>query len=229
MNTSELTSLLLSLKVSLVATGMFLPFGIGAGWVLARSQKKWMPLLEAVVMLPLILPPVVTGYLLLIFLGRGGTVGGWLEEFFGIQLAFDCKGAALAAGVVSIPLMARSMKAAFEGIPPRLEDAARTLGASPWQVFWRVSLPLSKSGIWAGALLGFGRALGEFGATITFAGNIPEKTRTLPLAIYNATHQIGGDEAALRLVFISVLLAVGTVLVSEWLLRSGWYRRRTNG
>tara|TARA_Y100001934_G_scaffold202401_1_gene238555 strand:+ start:921 stop:1610 length:690 start_codon:yes stop_codon:yes gene_type:complete len=223
---AEWGALLTSLKVATIATVVFLPFGIGAGWLLARNQTKWGAFFEALVMLPLVLPPVVTGYLLLAVFGRGGPIGRFFIEFAGVEFAFNWKGASLAAGIVAFPLMARSMKAAFEGVPKRLEDAAKTLGATRWQVFWKVSLPLTRSGVGAGVLLGFGRALGEFGATITFAGNIPGETRTLPLAIYNATHQVGGESQALRLVLVSVLLAIGTVFLSEWLLRSGWYERR---
>lgn len=222
----EWTALYTSLKVALVATVFFLPLAIAAGWALVRIPSRWAALIESIVMLPLILPPVVTGYLLLALLGRGGPLGSILSNWLGIEFAFDWKGAALAAGIVAFPLMVRSIKAAFEVVPKRLEDAARTLGATPWQVFTKISLPLSRPGIWAGALLGFGRALGEFGATITFAGNIPGETRTLPLAIYNATHQIGDDLPAIRLVLISVALAVATVVLSEWLLRSGWYKKR---
>ncbi|MEL7213513.1 MAG: molybdate ABC transporter permease subunit [Pseudomonadota bacterium] len=209
----------LSLKVSLWATALSLPFGILTALVLARCHFPGKQLLNGLVHLPLILPPVVTGYLLLLTFGRRAPVGAWLEETFGLVLAFRWTGAALAAAIMAFPLMVRAIRLAIEAVDPRIEDAAATLGASRLMVFLTISLPLTLPGIIAGAILAFAKAMGEFGATITFVSNIPGETQTLPSAIYTALQVPGGESAVIRLVILSVILAMGALLVSEWLAR----------
>ncbi len=213
------TALLLSLRVSLVATLVALPLAIWLAWVLARRDFTGKSALSAVVHLPLVLPPVVTGYLLLIAFGRNGPLGAFFEATLGLTFAFRWTGAALAAGIMGFPLMVRAIRLALEAVDPRLEEAAATLGAPRWAVFAQVTLPLALPGILAGTVMGFAKAMGEFGATITFVANIPGETQTLPSAIY-ALLQIPGQEGpAAQLVLWAVAVSVGAVLVSEWLAR----------
>jgi len=215
----EWTAVALSLRVSLWATVLALPLAIAVAWVLARKEFWGKQLLNGVVHLPLILPPVVTGYLLLLTFGRRAPVGAWLYETFGLVLAFRWTGAALAAGIMGFPLMVRAIRLAIEGVDPKLEQAASTLGASKIWVFATVTLPLILPGVIAGAILGFAKAMGEFGATITFVSNIPGATQTLPSAIYAFLQVPGGEASALRLVVISVLIAMGALILSEVLAR----------
>lgn len=216
----EIEVVALSLRVGLVSVVASLPFAVGAAWLLARREFPGKALFDAVVHLPLVLPPVVVGYALLLLFGRNGPLGAILEPF-GIVFAFRWSGAALAAAVMGFPLVVRAIRLSMESIDPRLERAARTLGAGPWRTFFTITLPLAWSGLVTGSLLGFARALGEFGATITFVANIPGETRTLPLAIYGATQVPGGDAQALRLSILSVLLSLAALAISEWLVRRG--------
>ena len=210
----------LSLRVSFWATVVSLPVGIAVAYVLARYRFWGRQLLNGLVHLPLILPPVVTGYLLLLTFGRKGAVGAFLDQAFGLVFAFRWTGAALAAAVMAFPLMVRAIRMAIEAVDPRLEAAAGTLGASrPW-VFVTVTLPLILPGIIAGAILGFAKAMGEFGATITFVANIPGQTQTLPSAIYAYLQVPGGDAAAFRLVLVAIAIAMLALLLSEWVGRS---------
>ena len=214
----EWTAVALSLKVAAVATLASLLPGIAVAWLLARRRFPGRAILDGLVHLPLILPPVVTGYLLLLALGRRGLVGGWLAEV-GIVFAFRWTGAALACAVMGFPLMVRAMRLSIEAVDARLEQAAATLGARPLAVFLTVTLPLSLPGILAGAVLAFAKAMGEFGATITFVSNIPGETQTLPAAIYTLTQVPGGEAGALRLTLISVALSMAALLLSELLAR----------
>lgn len=213
------TALALSLKVSLVATLVSLPLGLLVAYALARWRFPGHGLLNGLVHLPLILPPVVTGYLLLLTFGRQGWVGSLLWDWFGVTFAFRWTGAALAAGVMAFPLLVRAIRLAIEAVDPKLEEAAATLGASRPVVFTTVTLPLILPGVIAGAVLAFAKAMGEFGATITFVANIPGETQTLPTAIYSFLQVPGGDGAALKLVLISVAVAMGALALSEWLSR----------
>jgi molybdate transport system permease protein len=215
----EWTAVLLSLRVATVATVVALPIGIAAAYGLARGSFWGKPLVEAIVYLPLVLPPVVTGYLLLITFGRRAPVGAFLADHFGIVFAFRWTGAALACGIMAFPLMVRAIRLSVEAIDRRLEDAASTLGASPFWNFATITLPLALPGIIAGATLAFARALGEFGATITFVSNIPGETQIISAAIYTLTQVPGGDAAALRLVVISIMISLAALVVSEWLAR----------
>ncbi len=214
----EWTALALSLRVALVATACSLPVGLLVAWLLARKRFPGHALLDGLVHLPLILPPVVTGYLLLIALGRRGLVGAWLAEL-GIVFAFRWTGAALACAVMGFPLMVRAMRLSIEAVDAKLEQAAATLGAPPAAVFLTVTLPLSLPGILAGAVLGFAKAMGEFGATITFVSNIPGETQTLPSAIYSLTQVPGGEAGALRLTLVSIAVSMTALLLSELLAR----------
>ncbi|MGH1368038.1 MAG: molybdate ABC transporter permease subunit [Maritimibacter sp.] len=224
---SEWQAVALSLRVSLVATIASLPLGFFVAFALARWRFPGHALLNALVHLPLIMPPVVTGYLLLLALGTRGPVGGFLADF-GIVFAFHWTGAALAAAIMAFPLLVRAIRLSIEAIDPRLEDAASTLGASKFWSFLTITLPLSLPGIIAGMVLAFAKAMGEFGATITFVANIPGQTQTLPSAIY-AFLQIPGQEgAALRLVTVSIVIALGAVLVSEWVSRKLANRMRAS-
>ena len=211
----EVTAIFLTLRIAVVATACALPFGIFVAFALARWQFPGKVLIDGIVHLPLVIPPVVTGYLLLLTFGRRGLVGAWLADHFGIVFAFRWTGAALACGVMGFPLMVRAMRLSFEAIDQRLEKAAGTLGASPLVAFFLVSLPLALPGIIAGAILAFARALGEFGATITFVSNIPGETQTISLAIYTYTQVPGGDANALRLTAISIVIALAAVIASE--------------
>jgi len=219
MSPEEWQVILLSLKVSGVAVLLTLPIAFGLAWLLARGRFPGKLLLDALVHLPLVLPPVVTGWLLLIAFGPSGPAGRWLADWLGLTLMFRWTGAALAAAIMALPLMVRAMRLSIEAIDRRLEGAARTLGAARWRVFLTISLPLAMPGLLAGAVLGFARSIGEFGATITFVSNIPGETRTIPIAIYGAL-QIPGNEAEVtRLAIIAVLLSLGALLVSELLAR----------
>ena len=212
---TEWAALWLSLKVATFATMLSLPFGIAAAYALARGRFYGRQVLNGLVHLPLILPPVVTGYLLLIAFGRRGTVGQMLEEWFGIVLAFRWTGAVLAAAVMAFPLMVRAIRLAIEAVDPKLEEAAATLGANRIWTFATVTLPLILPGIIAGAVLAFAKAMGEFGATITFVSNIPGETQTLPSAVYAFLQVPDGESPAMRLVVISIIVAVGALVVSE--------------
>ena len=213
------TAVALSLRVAAVSTVVALPFGIIIAMLLARGSFWGKSLLDAVVHLPLVLPPVVTGYLLLISLGRKAPLGAFLEDHFGIVFSFRWTGAALACGVMAFPLLVRAIRLSIEAIARRLEDAAATLGANRGWTFITVTLPLALPGIIAGMMLAFARALGEFGATITFVSNIPGETQTISAAIYSLIQVPGGDSDALKLVFISVLICVAALLASEWLAK----------
>ena len=215
----ELEALRLSTKIAAWAVALCLPIGIATGWLLVRRDFPGKVLVEAIVQLPMVLPPVVPGYLLLLLFGTQGPVGAWLESTLGIVIAFTWKGAALASAVMAFPLMVQPVSLAFRMIDPRLEQAATTLGASPWRAFRTVTLPLALPGIIAGAVLCFSRSLGEFGATMAFVGNIPGETRTLPLAIYTFTHVPDGEAAAWRLTGLSVCLAMAALLGSHALSR----------
>ena len=215
----ELEALALSLRVALWSVLFSLPVGLFVAWLLARREFFGKGALNAVVHLPLVLPPVVVGYLLLVLLGREGPLGQALYRLFGVSLPFTWQGAALAAAVMAFPLMVRAMRLSLETVDRRLEAAARTLGARPFEVFLTVTLPLTAPGILVGALLGFARSLGEFGATITFAANIPGETRTLPLALFSMTQTPGGDTQALRLAALSVLLSLAALAASEYTAR----------
>ncbi|MCB1383358.1 MAG: molybdate ABC transporter permease subunit [Notoacmeibacter sp.] len=215
----EWRAVALSLRVALVATLASLPPGILVAHVLARRTFPGKALLNGIVHLPLILPPVVTGYLLLLSFGRKGWIGHWLDEWFGIVFAFRWTGAVLAAAIMAFPLMVRAIRLSIEAVDRSLEDAAATLGASPVWVFFTVTLPMILPGIIAGAILAFAKAMGEFGATITFVSNIPGQTQTLPSAIYAFLQIPGGESAAARLVAVSILVAMGALLVSEVLAR----------
>jgi molybdate transport system permease protein len=216
----EWRAVALSLRVSFWATVVSLPLGIAVAYVLARYRFWGRQLLNGLVHLPLILPPVVTGYLLLLTFGRKGAVGAFLDQAFGLVFAFRWTGAALAAAVMAFPLMVRAIRMAIEAVDPRLEAAAGTLGASRAWVFVTVTLPLILPGIIAGAILGFAKAMGEFGATITFVANIPGQTQTLPSAIYAYLQVPGGDAAAFRLVLVAIAIAMLALLLSEWVGRS---------
>ncbi len=211
-------ALALSLQVSLTAVLCSLPLAIAVAWLLARRRFPGHALLSALVHLPLVLPPVVTGYLLLLAFGRNGWIGGALAEV-GIVFAFRWTGAALAAGIMGFPLMVRAIRLSIEAVDPKLEEAAATLGAGRWAAFARVTLPLIGPGILAGTVLGFAKAMGEFGATITFVANIPGQTQTLPSAIYAFLSVPGGEGSAMRLVILSASVAIAAVLISEWLAR----------
>ena len=215
----ELEALKLSLRVSLWAVCLSLPLGILVAWVLSRKSFPGRVLMDGIVHLPLIVPPVVVGYMLLLAFGRRGFIGSWLWETFEISISFSWKGAALAAGIMAFPLMVRSIRLGLDAVDPKLEQAAKTLGASPFGVFFSVTMPLILPSIFTGAILAFARCLGEFGATITFVSNIPGETRTLPLALYTAVQSPGGEVAALRLVVISVVIALVALFISEFLSR----------
>ena len=211
----ELTAIKLSLRVAAVATLFALPFGVAIALVLARTRFYGRALLNALVLLPLVLPPVVTGYVLLVLFGKQGPIGRWLYDSFGIVLAFRWTGAALACAIMGFPLLVRAIQLAIEAVDTRLEQAASTLGASRSWVFLTVTLPLIAPGIIAGAILCFARAMGEFGATITFVSNIPGETQTLPTLIYTFTQVPGGNAGAFRLTLISLAISLGAILAAE--------------
>lgn len=211
----------LSLKVAVVAVLGALPPACALAWLLSRARFPGKVLLDGLVHLPLVTPPVVVGWLLLGLLGPAAPMGRWLEEVLGLELMFRWTGAALAAGVMALPLMVRSMRLSFDGVDRRLEDAARSLGAGPVRVFWSVSAPLAAPGVLAALVLGFARALGEFGATIAFVSNIPGETRTLSLAIYSALQTPGGEGTATRLAVLSILVSLAALIASEAMIRKG--------
>lgn len=220
----EWQAVLLSLKISAVAVLCSLPLGILTAWILVRCRFPGKSLLDSLIHLPLVLPPVVVGYLLLIALGRRGFIGEWLYDWFGISFAFSWRGAAIASAVVAFPLLVRAIRLALEAVDTRLEQAARTLGAGRWRVFFTVTLPLTLPGIIVGTVLAFARSLGEFGATITFVSNIPGETRTIPLAMYSLIETPGAESAAARLCVLAIVLALLSLLLSEWLARWGHKR-----
>ena len=213
----EFDVLLLSLRVALVGTAIGLPLGLLIAWILAKSSIRGKVLLDTLVSFPLVLPPVVTGYALLLLLGRNGPFGG-LQDDLGIEIMFTWFAAALAAGVVSLPLMVRSMEVAMAGVDHRFELVARSLGAGRLKVFVTVTAPLAFRGILAGVILGFARGMGEFGATIIVAGNIPGHTQTLPLAIFTNL-QVGNDDAAMRFIVFSLVVALAALLTHRWILK----------
>jgi molybdate transport system permease protein len=223
MSSAELHAIGFTVWVCLLSTLCILPAGVLVGWLLARRRLRGRAALETVLSLPLVMPPVATGLVLLRLLGRRGFFGGLLHRALGVDIAFTWRAVVIAAGVMSFPLLLRSARVAFQQVDPRLEQIARTLGASDLRVFWSVSLPLAGRGLLSGTVLAFGRALGEFGATILVAGNIPGKTATLSLSIYQAV-QLGQDGAALRLVAVSTAIAFAAIWASELLLRGkeGW-------
>jgi molybdate transport system permease protein len=215
----EIEVIRLSLRIAFWSVALSLPFAVAVAYLLARASFPGKILFDATVHLPLVLPPVVVGYFLLLLFGKRGPVGSLLDEWFGIVFAFRWTGAALAAAVMGFPLMVRAIRLSFETVDRKLEAAASTLGAGRLAVFATVTLPLALPGVFTGMLLSFARGLGEFGATITFVSNIPGETRTLPLAIYSYTQVPTGDEPALRLSLIAVLLSLLALAVSEWLVR----------
>ncbi len=216
METVDWSIVWFTLSVSLLATLLILPPGVAVAWWLARKDWPGKSVLETAIMLPLVLPPVATGLILLKLLGRRGWIGGFMEKNLGWEIVFTWRGVLAALGIMSFPLLVRTARLAFGEVNPRLEQVARTLGASPWRVFWTVTLPLAGRGILGGAVLAFARALGEFGATVLVAGAIPGKTATLSVTIYNLI-QLGHDAAASRLVLISIALSFAAVLASEYL------------
>lgn len=215
----EWTVFTLSLQVGVLSVAISLPFATLLGWLLARKEFRGKLILDGLCHLPLVLPPVVTGYLLLLLLGRRGFLGQFLSDWFNLQIAFTWKGAVLAASIVGFPLMLRAVRLAIENVDPRLERAARTLGAHPIRAFFSVTLRLATPGLLVGSLLTFARSLGEFGATITFVSNIAGETRTLPLAIFTYINQPDGEAAAARLVIVSIILSLGALIASETLSR----------
>ena len=223
---AEWDAIQLSMRIALSAVGWILPPGIAIAWLLARREFRGKALLDGIVHLPLVLPPVVIGYLLLVSLGRRGFIGQWLHEVAGISLPFTWQGAAVASGVMAFPLFVRAVRLSLEAVDPKLEAAAHTLGAGRWRIFFTITLPLSLPGLLTGTMLAFARALSEFGATITFASNIPGETRTLPLALYTLIQSPGQEAAAARLCVISVVIAMASLVASEWLARSARLRTR---
>ncbi|HGO5822914.1 TPA: molybdate ABC transporter permease subunit [Mannheimia haemolytica] len=213
----ELNAIILSLKVASIAVVLALPLAVWVAWLLARKQFWGKNLLNGIVHLPLVLPPVVIGYLLLISMAKRGVIGQYLWEWFHFSLSFSWKGAVLASMVMAFPLMVRSIRLAFEAVDPKLEQAARTLGATPLKVFFTLTLPLSFSGIIAGGVLGFARSLGEFGATITFVSNIPNQTQTIPAALFTFIETPDGEMAAARLCLVAILISLIALFCSEWL------------
>jgi len=223
----ELEALCLSLKVALWSVLITLPLGLLFAWILARKDFYGHALLNGIIHLPLVLPPVVVGFFLLSLLGRQGPVGAFLHDAFGLTVAFTWQGAAIASSIMSFPLMVRAIRLSIENVDSGLEAAARTLGASPFRVYYSITLPLISPGILAGIILAFARSLGEFGATITFVSNIPGETRTLPLAIFSLVQTPSGDAGALRLVVFSIILALAALLIAEYLAARA--KRRIEG
>ena len=223
----ELEALYLSLKVALWSVLITLPLGLLFAWILARKNFYGHALLNGIIHLPLVLPPVVVGFFLLSLLGRQGPVGVFLHDAFGLTVAFTWQGAAIASSIMAFPLMVRAIRLSIENVDSGLEAAARTLGASPFRVFYSITLPLISPGILAGIILAFARSLGEFGATITFVSNIPGETRTLPLAIFSLVQTPSGDAGALRLVVFSIILALAALLIAEYLAARA--KRRIEG
>jgi len=219
LSADEWTAIELSLRVAFCSVLISFPFALFFSWLLSRRDFFGKTLLDGIIHLPLVLPPVVIGYLLLVLLGRKGLIGEWLYEAFNVSVTFKWEGAAIASAVMGFPLLVRAIRLSLESINQRLEKAARTLGAGPIRVFLTITLPLISPGILTGVILAFARSLGEFGATITFVSNIPGETRTLPLALYAFTQVPGGDSMALRLTVISVVLALVSLFFSELLAR----------
>jgi molybdate transport system permease protein len=226
LSAEEWTAIALAIRVSLVATLVATPLAVATAWLLARRDFWGKSVLDAFVHLPLVLPPVVTGYLLLLTFGRRGALGQWLAEV-GIVFAFRWTGAALACGVMAFPLLVRPIRLSIEAVDRRLEQAAATLGAAPWKVFFSVTLPLALPGVVAGMMLGFAKAIGEFGATITFVSNIPGETQTISAAIYTLTQTPDGDAGAMRLVVVSIIISAVALVASEVLARRA--SRRLHG
>lgn len=224
LSSAEIEALLLSAKVAVCCTLAICIPGVAVAWLLAKKSFIGKSLLDSIVHLPLVLPPVVPGFLLLLLLGNQGIIGKWLQQSFGISIAFTWVGAVIAAAVMAFPLMVRSARLAISQVDSRLEAAAQSLGAHPLRVFFSITLPLAMPGIITGLVLAFSRSLGEFGATITFVGNIEGETRTLPLAIYTYTQIPGGDMAAMRLVVLSMLIALGALMLSDLLERKALRR-----
>ncbi|TCB62088.1 molybdate ABC transporter permease subunit [Acinetobacter terrae] len=222
----ELSALYLSAKVALFATVFSLPFTVALGWYLARYEFRLKFLIEALLQLPMVLPPVVLGYLLLVLFGNQGFIGKYLNVM-GIQLAFNWKGAVLASMIVAFPLMVQPIRLSFQLMNQQLEQIAGSLGATPWKVFWSINLPLAIPGIVIGSILCFSRSLGEFGATITFVGNIPDETRTIPIAIYSFLQQPDGENMAMRLVALSLFLAFSALIANYFILQK--YQRKLGG
>ncbi|NNH87606.1 molybdate ABC transporter permease subunit [Acinetobacter terrae] len=222
----ELSALYLSAKVALFATIFSLPFAVALGWYLARYEFRLKFLIEALLQLPMVLPPVVLGYLLLVLFGNQGFIGKYLNVI-GIQLAFNWKGAVLASLIVAFPLMVQPIRLSFQLMNQQLDQIAGSLGATPWKVFWSINLPLAIPGIVIGSILCFSRSLGEFGATITFVGNIPDETRTIPIAIYSFLQQPNGEDMAMRLVALSLFLAFAALIANYFILQK--YQRKLGG
>lgn len=216
----EWSIILLSLKIGAVAVIASLPLGLLFAWVLARKEFKGKTILDSIINLPLVLPPVVIGYLLLLSMGKNGYIGKWIDQIFGISFSFNWKGAALASAVVSFPLLVRAIRISFESIDQNLEFAARSLGASRMRMFFTVTIPLAMPGIIAGVVLAFARSLGEFGATITFVSNIPGETRTLPLAMYTLIQVPNQEAATMRLCIIAIAISFIALFLSEVLQRA---------
>ena len=223
---AELVVIALSLKVATVAALASLPFGIAMGWLLARRHFFGKTLVDALVHLPLVLPPVVVGYVLLVMLGNNGVIGRWLSDVLGIGFAFRWTGAALASAVMGFPLMVRAIRLSIESADRRLEQAASTLGATPWRVFFSITLPLAWPGIVAGLVLSFAKALGEFGATITFVSAIPGETQTLSAAIYGLLQVPGGESGIWRLAIVAIAISLLALMVSEWLVQRAMHEGR---
>jgi len=219
LTSEEWQVLALSARVAAACALVLAIPGIALGWLLARARFRGKVLVDALLHAPLVLPPVATGYLLLVVLGRRGLLGAWLYQHFGISFAFTWKAAVAASAVMALPLMVRAVRLAVELVDCRLEEAARTLGAGPLRIFWSITLPLALPGVVTGLILSFARSLGEFGATMIFAGNIAGETRTLPLAIYSYLQTPDGEGAAFRLVAISLVVALAALAASEWLAR----------
>jgi molybdate transport system permease protein len=224
---AELAAIALSLRVSLVSVLCALPFAIAAAYALARGRFRGKTLFDALVHLPLLMPPVLTGYALLVLLGRQGVIGGWLDRALGVTFAFRWTGAVVAAAVMAFPLFVRAIRLSIEAIPREIDEMAASLGARPWRAFWQVILPLSLPGVAAGMVLAFAKALGEFGATITFVSNIPGETQTIALAMHSLTQLPDGDAGIWRLAAVSLALSVGALLASEWMVRHARFRAQS--
>ncbi len=223
MTSAELNIIFLSLKVAAISTLLTLPLAVFFAWVMARKQFPGKPLLESMIAIPLVAPPVVTGYLLLLILGRNSLLGSLMYNHMGISLSFNFSSLVIAAVVVALPLSVRTIRSAFELINPDYERASRTLGASPLSTFTRISLPLALPGIISGSVLAFARSLGEFGATITFAGNISGETQTIPLKIYSSMQVPGNENEVTRLVIISILISMTAIIIAEYFYKKRKY------
>lgn len=223
---AEWQAIAISLQVAGSAVGWIMLPGVAVAWLLARHDFRGKTLLDSLMHLPLVLPPVVVGYLLLISLGRQGWLGQWLDRLFGISLPFTWQGAAIAGGIMAFPLLVQAVRLSLEAVDPKLEAAASTLGAGRWRIFFTITLPLAVPGLLTGTVLAFARALSEFGATITFASNIPGQTRTLPLALYTLIQSPGKEAAAARLCVISIAIAMLSLVISQWLSRHARQRLR---